>query len=198
MKSLVKKIRWVIGASLLVVLTSNSVNANTVEVIVDNEDAEFSVEFGTWDVENGIPDAFGGSHRIHGQGLGTERVRFTPDLPVDGTYEVYARWVSSENRATNATYTVTYSGGAALAPTNQQNPPAPDLTIGIFDFELLGTFDFQAGTSGHVEVGTAGANGAVSADAVQFTLIPEPSTFALAVLGMLTPLRGGRRRQRGD
>lgn len=42
---------------------------------------------------------------------GSRSVRFTPDLPAAGIYEVFARWTSDAKRATNAPYDITTAGG---------------------------------------------------------------------------------------
>jgi hypothetical protein len=82
---------------------------------------------------------------------------WTPNL-AGGTYDVYAWWVESTNRATNAKYTVYYNGGSDEVTVNQRTNGS--------QWNLLGTYDFNAGTSGYVVLSNESANGYVMADAV--------------------------------
>jgi 5-methylcytosine-specific restriction endonuclease McrA len=82
---------------------------------------------------------------------------WTPNL-AGGNYDVYAWWVVSSNRATNAKYTVYYNGGSATVTKNQQ--------INGSQWNLLGNYNFSAGTSGYVMLSNEGADGYVIADAV--------------------------------
>jgi hypothetical protein len=88
--------------------------------------------------------------------------RFTPTLPQAGTYDVYVRWTAHTNRAHNAPVDVNHVGGTTTFSI--------DMRVNGGKWVLLGTFTFDAGTSGNVTVRTAGANGYVVADAVQFGL----------------------------
>ena len=86
---------------------------------------------------------------------------WTPNVAQGGQYEVYARWTSLANRATNATYSVTHAGGSTAVATNQQ------LNGGAWN--LLGTFSLQPGTAHKISL-TDQANGFVIADAIR--LVP--------------------------
>jgi len=82
---------------------------------------------------------------------------WTPNLS-GGNYNVYAWWVESSNRATNAKYTVYYNGGSSTVTENQQ--------INGSQWNLLGNYNFAAGASGYVMLSNEGANGYVMADAI--------------------------------
>lgn len=86
---------------------------------------------------------------------------WTPNVAQAGSYEVYARWTSHANRATNATYTVTHASGSTAVPVDQQQ------NGGVWN--LLGTFNLSPGTAHRVTL-TDEANGYVIADAVR--LVP--------------------------
>lgn len=75
-------------------------------------------------------------------GKGTKWVTYTPTLPTNGTYEVYAWWVESSNRATNTPYDIIHPNGTNRVLVNQK------LASGGW-FKLL-TTNFNAGTSGKV------------------------------------------------
>jgi RHS repeat-associated protein len=106
---------------------------------------------------------------------------WTPSVPAAGSYEVYAWWTANPNRATNATYTVAYSGGTAAVMVNQQTNGGA--------WNLLGTFDFAPGTGGSVSL-TDQANGYVTADAIR--LVPaqgqaQPAIYYIVPDHLNTP-----------
>jgi RHS repeat-associated protein len=71
---------------------------------------------------------------------------------------VYARWVAASTNASNAPFTVQYSGGSQAIAVNQRSSGG--------QWMLLGSFAFTAGTAGSVTL-TDNANGVVIADAVK-------------------------------
>ena len=74
------------------------------------------------------------------------------------TYNVYARWATHPNRATNAKHIINYNGGSAEVIVDQQQNGD--------QWNLLGQYDFAAGTSGNVVLTSDGANQYVIADAI--------------------------------
>ncbi len=95
-------------------------------------------------------------------GKGTKWVSYTPTLPTNGTYEVYAWWVEASNRATNTPYDIVHAAGTNRVLVNQR------LASGGW-FKLL-TTNFNAGTSGKVFIrndNTVSTNYCI-ADAVRF------------------------------
>ncbi len=87
-------------------------------------------------------------------------------IPASGRYEVYARWVSGSNRASNMSYLTTHDGGSTAVPVNQKQ------NGGLWN--LLGTFDFTQGMPYSVTI-TDQANGYVIADAIRLVpVIPAP------------------------
>lgn len=94
-------------------------------------------------------------------GKGAKTATFQATLPQAGHYEVRLAYTVNANRATNVPVTVTHAAGAANLTVNQQLPP----TIGGLFF-VLGEYDF--GATGTVLVSTAGTDGYVIVDAVQF------------------------------
>jgi len=92
-----------------------------------------------------------------------------------GSFEVYARWTTHTNRATNARYTVTHDGGSATVTVNQQTNGG--------QYNLLGTFSFTQGNTYSVSL-TDEADGFVIADAVQITppgAEPNTATWTLDI-----------------
>jgi RHS repeat-associated protein len=74
-----------------------------------------------------------------------------------GQYQVYARWTAHPNRASDAKYTITHSGGQSTISVNQQQAGGA--------WNLLGTFSLSAQAKVTL---SAEANGFVIADALRF------------------------------
>src|SRR5207249_12267991 len=65
------------------------------------------------------------------------------------------------NRATNVPVTIAHAGGKATVRVNQRNQPDRDRA-----FICLGTFRFQQGMDGYVEIRNDGVDGYVIIDCV--------------------------------
>jgi hypothetical protein len=131
------------------------------EIIVDNANC---VKVGTWPHSTGIA-GFQGVNYIHDDntGKGSKTATFTPNLPVAGTYNVYARWTADVSRSNNVPYNITYNAGTVPVYKNQQ--------VNGGSWQLLGTYPFNAGTGGKVMLSNTGTTGHVIADAVRFQLV---------------------------
>lgn len=134
-------------------------------IAVDNLDTANVTLTGTWSSSASIA-GFYGTNNLFDLTTSGKSVRFLPSLPVSGRYDVYLRWTSHTNRATNTSIEVADAVGTNLFKVNQQ------LNGGTW-FKLR-SFDFLAGNTGSVTVLNAGANGAVIADAVLFVLNEQP------------------------
>ncbi|HVK17541.1 MAG TPA: FAD-dependent oxidoreductase [Fimbriiglobus sp.] len=99
---------------------------------------------------------------------GKQTIRYAPDLPATGRYEVRLSYSASGNRATNAPVTVAHADGKTVVKVNQRKPGPIDRA-----WVSLGTFRFEKGKGGSVEIGNAGADGHVIADAVQWLPVKE-------------------------
>nr|AXR85425.1 xanthan lyase [Paenibacillus nanensis] len=134
-------------------------------VIVDNADAAGVTKVGTWTGTNTQTDRYGADYIHDGNtGKGTKSVTFTPNVPISGTYQVYMMWAAHTNRATNVPVDVTHSGGTATLNVNQQG------NGGVWN--LLGTYSFNAGSTGAIKIRTDATNGYVVADAVKLVKVP--------------------------
>jgi len=159
------------------------------EVIVDNLDLGFSVQGVDWE-ESGAVGEYNGSS-LYTNTVG-DSARWTPDLPEASPYEVWAWWASEApggwiyDRDSAADYTISYDGDVDTVVVDQ------DLNYG--QWYLLGTYPFQSGTAGCVElVRDTDSGEATSADAVKFVLVPEPASLAiLAIAGSVVLVRRKR------
>jgi len=128
------------------------------ELVVDNPDGAVQVK-GKWSATNTTGGFQGSDYLFRVAGDGNSSV-FWPFPGGDaGRYEVFARWSSGPNRATNATYEVTHNAGAQPVAVNQKNNGGA--------WQSLGSFDFQPNKNQGVKI-TDKADGVVVADAVRF------------------------------
>ncbi len=117
-----------------------------------------------------------------------------------GTYNVYATWPVTTNVSGGLTqYTINTVGDAVVATVDQNvpgNPPGFGSTTDIsHGWYLLGQIDYTAGAIVVTQSPTV-SNSFVShrAHGLLFELVPEPSSFALIVSGILAVLGLRRRR----
>lgn len=117
---------------------------------------------GGWTLTNAAA-AYGGK-MIHDGGTTTipKSVTFTPRIPVSGNYTVSINWTTASNRSTYVPLTIVHAGGTDTSKSINQKNDNPV-------WKEIGTYYFNAGTSGSVKISNTGANGHVIADAVRFT-----------------------------
>jgi len=154
-------------------------------VIIDNADgAPTYTERGTWGTSSS--SAYGPNSRYHVTPYNppdtvssdsTVAAIFTPDIPVADYYDVFWIVVNTDWTDGNALYTVTPAGPPHSQRVNQQ--------FTANNWKYLGTYSFDAGTSGNVSlIGDSLCSGPVlRADAVKFlqtsatdSIPPEPVT----------------------
>ena len=127
--------------------------------IVDNLDPN-TVVTGTWKQSSG-PNPWEANSVYNGFG---STFRWLPAVPVAGVYEVYAWWTYHSKRSTTVPYRIGHAGGVDTVVVNQH-----DTALGG-QWNLLGSYTFDAGSGGYVEVSSE--NGQASADAVKLVLMP--------------------------
>ena len=103
-----------------------------------------------------------GSNSLYSCGTAADTYRWTPNLPKAGKYQVYVWWASNPNRSTRVPITVVSTTGSVVKIVDQK-------AVGG-GWILHGTYSFNAGINGYVEVGDA--NGQAGADAVRFVPVP--------------------------
>ncbi|SKB08370.1 FAD dependent oxidoreductase [Prosthecobacter debontii] len=93
---------------------------------------------------------------------GEQRARFTPELSA-GKYEVLISYSALSNRATEVPVIIHHASGQDTVLVNQTKLPS-----GKHGFQPVGTYTFEAGQSGWVEISNQGTKGHVIIDAVQW------------------------------
>ncbi|MFD3914192.1 exo-alpha-sialidase [Streptomyces sp. NPDC058603] len=140
-------------------LTSGGHPADTPKAVADNDSAAgFETVSGTWTRVEKAPGEYGQSHRTHAAGTGGARVRFRPDVPMSGVYEVSAWYAPGTGRASDASYVIRHADGQETVEVDQRS--------GGGRWVRLGDFAFTAGGGGTVELSDA-ADGLVAADAIR-------------------------------
>ena len=130
-------------------------------VVVDDEQATL---IGDWKAASTIgPFVAEGYRHDDNKEKGRRSARFRARLPGPGRYEARMAYSTHDNRATNVPVTVRHAGAETNLKINQRRAPTVD---GLW--VTLGTYDFAAGGAAEVEVGTAGTDGHVIVDAIQF------------------------------
>lgn len=152
----------------------SAATAQAVEVIVDNGDPGFAVLSGVW-ITGTAATPYGSDYRWRSttSGPAAGEVEWRPSLPEAGSYDVAVWYVSGVNRATNAAYVIDHADGTATVAVNQQ--------INGSQWFSIGSFDFNAGTSGRVRLNDVATGSVVIADAVRFTRVAPDMLLTMTV-----------------
>jgi hypothetical protein len=132
-------------------------------IVVDDDQAEAK---GTWAVSTSVGPFIGSGYRHDGnQEKGGCRLVFRPKIEKAGKYEVRFYYTPNPNRASNVPVEINGDGIHKVVHVNERNGKSGEPVS-------LGTFELSRGGKVTVEVGNAGTDGHVIADAVQFRPVP--------------------------
>ena len=101
---------------------------------------------GTWaSVSNysGNSTGYDFDYRTHAAGSGSSSFTWTPTLPASAVYQVYARWATGTDRATNATYEITHLGGTNTVTVNQQQRDGEWVLLGGYSLVIQAPLDSE-------------------------------------------------------
>ncbi|MBW0146432.1 golvesin C-terminal-like domain-containing protein [Marinobacter arenosus] len=144
------------------------------EITVDNESSNFSSS-GGGRTSSGYSGFIGSDYFLMDPGSGETSAEWRVTNLVPGTtYELYAHWVSSGLRASNATYEYTYTNNSGTQTTDAATV---DQRENGGSFQLLGTF--TPGDSGVVVRIDNNADGYVVADAIRVSAEGAPAQTQL-------------------
>ena len=134
-----------------------------VDIIVDNPAA---VMMGSWTLASSATDKYGADYRYKGPGSGSAVCMFVPYVNATGSYQVYEWHSVGSNRTTDAKYKINGANGPQVVVVNQQ--------VNGGRWNLLGTFGYNAGTSGTVSVSDSYSTGSVViADAIKLVFVSQ-------------------------
>jgi hypothetical protein len=136
------------------------------EVTMDSEDSGKVELVGKWNTSKSVTGYIGVNYRHDGNTTsaiadGMKRIRYRPKLTAAGNYQVYLRWTSGVNRATNVPVDITHGDGTVSTVTVNQEQNGGQ-------WVLLGTYPLSPGVS-CVTIRNTDTNGLVVADGVRFT-----------------------------
>lgn len=142
------------------------------DVIIDNVDAGFAVNSGSWSTGSSAAGKYGADYRYMGTAASvTGESEWRPNIQTTGTYEVAIYYPQGTNRAPDAAFSVIHANGTSNYVVNQQANGGA--------WFVLGTHPFFSGTGGFVRLRNNATTGyVVLADAVRFRFIsaaPAPS-----------------------
>jgi hypothetical protein len=136
------------------------------DLLIDNKSA---VVVGSWATASGSTDKYSTDYRFASQGAGAAYLQYTPFIATAGNYEVYEWHPQGSNRTTNAPHVINFNGGSTTVLVNQK--------INGGKWNLLGTFNFAAGSVGTIRIADnfPDATQVVMADAIKLVLPPPPA-----------------------
>jgi hypothetical protein len=130
-------------------------------IIVDDNEAQLT---GFESIGHTTPGFIEQGYRHDGDtAKGEQKARFIPALPKAGRYQVAISYSALANRASNVPVIIHHADGDTTVVVDQKKKPA-----GKKGLHPLGTYRFEAGKTGWVEITNTGTNGHVIIDAVQF------------------------------
>ena len=135
------------------------------DVIIDNLDAGFSINSGSWSTGSTAAGRYGADYRFAtSSAAASAQCQWLPNIQTTGTYEVALWYPQGTNRAPDAAFTVHHANGQTSYAVNQQ--------VNGGAWHVLGQFAFFSGTLGRVVLSNyATAGYVVMADAVRFRFI---------------------------
>jgi RHS repeat-associated protein len=149
------------------------------QVLTDDSDTAHTSASGAWPSQ-ADSSAISGEYRYDQDATAGDTFTWAPPLTEPGTYQVEDHYVANSAAASNAPFTVHYSGGSATFTVNQQSG-----TGGVW--ATLGSEPFAAGTAGTVVLGDGPASTSVrvQADAVRLTKYGSVTDVPISGQGLL-------------
>ena len=165
---------------LLALLPPAAVLADN-EIVLDDESPAVQMT-GVWATTAATSGFVGSGYHFRVAGDGSSTVVWPFNGP-SASYEVFARWTSGPNRASNATYVVSGGSGPVSVKVDQRSGGAA--------WSSLGTFTFVAGAGQGVALSDH-ADGVVVADAIRWLPTGSaPSASATAPAAMSSDAASG-------
>jgi len=143
--------------------SGSDLSCTQANITIDNTDSGFTTTGSWW--QSSYPNPYGTNSLGSKVNQGSSAT-WTPTISQAGNYQAYAWWTSGSLRASDARYTISHASGYSTVQANQLQNGG--------QWNYLGTFFFNAGTSGSVTLSDASNDpqaDAVCADAVRFVYV---------------------------
>jgi RHS repeat-associated protein len=127
-------------------------------VLVDDSDFQNVTTEGSWSTASSVDGFHGLGYQWTGAGDGSRTFTWRLHVPADGDYEVFVRYVTASNRATNAPYTISHDDGDSTVLVDQNTDGGQWVSVGEFGFTEGGDHQIELSND---------ADGRVVADAVR-------------------------------
>ncbi len=135
---------------------------NPSDIILDNTDTLNGVSItGQWITSTFVQGYWGSNYLHDGNEPGSKSVKYSPNIPEQGEYDLFLRWTADENRASNVPVKITHANGIKDTVINQRTRGS--------EWLALGNYEFNAGNSGNIILSNNGTNGFVIADAIRLS-----------------------------
>lgn len=149
-----------VAALLVLTPAPRAATADDTREIVLDDDASSVQMTGSWAASTTTSGFFGNGYHFRVAGDGSSSFIWPfPAGVTAGQYQVFARWTSGPNRASNATYVISHAAGAASVRVDQRSNGG--------SWQSLGTFTFSAAPGQGVRL-SDNADGIVVADAIRW------------------------------
>ncbi|MDF3056670.1 MAG: FAD-dependent oxidoreductase [Rariglobus sp.] len=137
------------------------------EVVLDNASPSGVTITGTWSPAT-YPATYYATDYLHDQNnsKGSKSVRYTPNLTGSGSRDVYMRWPAHANWSDVAPVVIQHAGGTFSRTVDQKTNGG--------QWIKLGTWQFDSGSTGYVQINTGETTQHVVADAVRFVNVATP------------------------
>ncbi|MFK4041822.1 exo-alpha-sialidase [Nonomuraea wenchangensis] len=119
--------------------------------VADNSATGFEMVSGSWNPATGVSGYYGQDYRTAPAGTGASKVRWRPDVPASGVYQVAVWYTADGNRASNAPYVVNHAGGSTTIRIDQRTRGSQWVSLGYFLFAVgTGTVELSDDADGYV------------------------------------------------
>ncbi len=147
-------------------------DGSTPEALVDDGDADRVQISGSWSRES--PEGKFGMTALRHDGGGPGEVRFVPDIPAEGAYDVHLYWPRSEALSTAVPVVVRHADGVDTLTVDMREPDEihGGLQHGIVSWVRLGEFRFDPHREAYLAV-RAAEDGRAYADAALFVPVRD-------------------------
>lgn len=150
------------------ILATNPLADNSIpEILIDNNDAEYTDISGNWDVSDDIYRAYGSDFLVDSSnGKEQKSVRYTPVIQTDGVYDIYVYYPEMDKGSSRTTVNVFNGEDKEEIIIKQSEVVVEGQTLG--EWVKIGQYELKTDKQITVEISNKNSDGVITADAVLF------------------------------